>query len=69
MASILMPYLPTMYEELSMDYFRNSKAPVVKCRRDCGIDKKEDEYKLISVESPRAKGSGYDSSILQRQEA
>jgi hypothetical protein len=35
----------------------------------CGKDKKENEYKLISVESPRAIGSGYDSSILQRQEA
>merc|ERR1711916_111422 len=37
------------FEELNMDYFRNSMGPVEKCLRDSGIDKRNVHDLFLSV--------------------
>merc|ERR1719162_2293781 len=47
------------FEELNMDYFRNSMGPVEKCMRDSGIDKKNvHEVVLVggSTRIPKVQG-------------
>ena len=58
------------FEELNMDYFRNSMGPVEKCLRDSGIDKRnEHEVVLVGGSTRIPNKTAADPGIPERQGA